>query len=123
MVAGDPILDMIDRSKQELKAINQQIEAAQTTRKSLEDTLRTTQKRVADLEVQAAAAPGRIAAAEKRAAEITAAANREVLAMRAKAKERVGRQATELIDRATAHLDVALKLLEGHNATKVSEAA
>jgi predicted nucleic acid-binding Zn-ribbon protein len=121
VMAGDPILDMIDRSKQELKAINQQIEASRTTLRSLEDTLRTMQKRAAYLEEQAAAAPGKIADAEKRATEITAAADRQVLAMRAKAKARVHREAMQLIDRAEAFLDVARSMLEGH--AKVSEAA
>ena len=122
-VAGDPILDMIDRSKRELTAINQQIEASRTTLRSLEDTLKTTQKRVADLEAQAAAAPAKVEAAHKRAAEITDAADREVRAMRAKARVRVEREAAALIDRATGLLDVALALLEGSNAARVREAA
>jgi hypothetical protein len=76
-MSGDPIQALVDRAKQELQAVNQQIEASRGTLRSLEDTLKTTQKQVTDAQKVAMGCNTRTAEAEAKAKGIVDAANRE----------------------------------------------
>ena len=105
---ADPFTAIMNKSRQELKAVLQQTEAARQTLRAFEDTLKSTQAQVADLQVRASASADKLKASEAGTAEMLRAAKSEAAGIVNAARL----EAKRLVDEARGRLRVALAHLE-----------
>ena len=105
---ADPFTAIMDRSRQELRAILQKTEASRTTLGALEDSLRTTQESVVAAQAQLATAQQAVRDAEAQSAKLLADAR----TTEGVVKARAAKEAKSLVDDAKARIAAALAHLQ-----------